>query len=347
MDILAHAGGVGDFDEEVRSLGSKIFHCAYDGRPLRFARDLEQVLRSEGPYDVVHSHSHFFSGWVLKVAHRAGVPIRVAHSHLDSSRLDSRGGPGRRLKVALMRRWIDRHATIGLAASREAAAALFGPLWASDGRRRVLHCGIDLSPFESDRPDRRAVRSELGVHDDSFVVGHVGRFVEQKNHSFLIDVAVEVVRREPRSRLLLIGEGRLRGAVEEKARRLGVLDRVTFTGPRADVPRLMMGAMDAFVLPSLFEGLPVVGIEAQASGLGVLCSDTVTPELDVVPGLVRRLPLAAPAPAWAEALLRARESWSSLDPGAALRIVRRSTFNITNGIKALERLYTDVVAVAD
>jgi glycosyltransferase involved in cell wall biosynthesis len=189
----------------------------------------------------------------MKVAHAACVPIRVAHSHADTSRLDARAGLGRRLKQALSRLWIDRYATLGLAASREAAEAPFGPRWENDRRWRVLHCSIDLSLFEAGRPDRDTVRAEIGIPADAFVVGHVGRFDEQKNHAFLIDIASEAARREPRFCLLLAGDGELRPAIEEKVARLGFHDRVIFAGSRSDVPRLMMGAMDAFILPSLYE----------------------------------------------------------------------------------------------
>ena len=173
---------------------------------------------------------------------------------------------------------------------------------------RVLHCGIDLSPFDREFVDRDRVRGELGIQNDAFVVGHVGRFHVQKNHAFLLDVAAEAARIEPRFRLLLVGKGELRAAVEAKAMRLGLLNRVTFAGSRGDVPRLMLGAMDAFVLPSLFEGLPIVGIKAQASGLPIVLSDAITPEIDIIPHLVKRLPLGAPAAEWAKALLRKDES---------------------------------------
>jgi glycosyltransferase involved in cell wall biosynthesis len=346
MDFLTHASGPGEYDDEVRSLGSRIFPCVYGGNALRFARGLERNLRSQGPYDVVHSHSHFFSSLVLRVAHRVGVPIRVAHGHQDSTRINARAGLGRRLKLVAMRRWIDLHATIGLAASREAASALFGPRWERDRRWRVLHCGIDLAPFEADHPNRDRVRAELGIPADAFVIGHVGRFHEHKNHDFLIDIAAEVARHDPRSYLLLVGEGELRPAIEAKVARLGLHDRVIFAGSRSDVPRMMMGAMDTLILPSRVEGLPVVGIEAQAAGLGILLSDFITTELDIVPGLVRRLSLAAPASAWASALLLARESQPPRDPPAALGVVRRSTFNIENGVEALEHAYAEAGAVA-
>jgi glycosyltransferase involved in cell wall biosynthesis len=346
MDFATHASGPGEYDQEVRSLGARIFPAPYDRKPFRFAHALQRILQTHGPYDIVHSHSEWFSGWVLRVAHLCGVPVRVAHSHCDASRLEARAGLGRRLKRGLSRQWIDRHATLGLAASREAASTFFGAGWETDRRWHVLHCGIDLSLFEADCPDRDTTRAELGIRAGAFVVGHVGRFYEQKNHDFLIDIASEAARQEPSFHLLLVGDGPLRPAIEAKVGRLGLNDRVTFAGSRADVPRLMLGAMDALVLPSLFEGLPLVGIEAQACGLTVLLSDIISPEVDIVPGLVRRLSLATPASAWANTLLLNGECPASCDRRAALRVVQRSTFNIQHGIEALERAYVESLAGA-
>jgi glycosyltransferase involved in cell wall biosynthesis len=341
MDFLTLASTPGEYDDEVRSLGSRIFPCGYDRDAFQFGGAFARLLRSEGPYDLVHSHYHFFNGWVLRVAHAARVPIRVAHSHSDTSRIDCRASVGRRFKRVLGRRWIDRHATLGLATSREAAACLFGPRWATDRRWRVLHSCIDLSPFVDECPDRDRVRAELGIRADAFVVGHVGGFRAEKNHEFLIDIANEAARREPRFCLLLIGDGELRPAIERKVARLGLRDRVVFAGSRSDVPRLMMGSMDALVFPSVFEGLGLVGIEAQASGLVIVLSDVITPEVDVVPGLVRRMSLATPASAWADALLLAREPGALPDRREALQIVQRSTFNIEHGVVALQQAYAD------
>jgi glycosyltransferase involved in cell wall biosynthesis len=344
--VLVHATDPGDLDDEVRSRGAKIIRCVNPRyNPLFYTWDLLRTLRAEGPYDVVHCHVREFSGWVLMVARLAGVSARVAHSHNDLTRRYAGAGLAHRPWMALMRRLIDRHATAGLAASREAAAGLYGPRWEADRRWRVLHCGIDLAAFGADPPDRTTLRAGLGIPSGAFVAGHVGRFTEQKNHRFLIDVAAEAARREPDFRLLLVGQGELRPTIEARVARLGLSGRVIFAGSRTDVPHLMRGAMDVLVLPSLYEGLPIVGIEALAAGLPALISDVITPELDVVPGLVRRMPLAAPASAWAEALLRGRGDRRSIAPRDALRVVERSGFNIEACVEELMRAYEAAGAV--
>lgn len=271
----------GAFAPEIEALGGRMVACPLEkSNPIDFARRFRALLR-EGRYDIVHSHVHHFSGFVLRLAHRAGVPMRIAHCHNTSDGKAST--PPRLLYRALMSHWIRKYATYGLAASAPAAAALFGPDWQSDPRFRVLYCGIDLEPFRQE-VSREAVRQELGIPADAPVVGHVGRFTPQKNHAFLLDIAAEVVKRRPEVRFLLVGEGPLRPAMEAKAHNLHIEKKVVFTGTRADVPRLMLGAMDLFVFPSLWEGLPIVLVEAQAAGLRCVASDSVPQEASVVQG---------------------------------------------------------------
>lgn len=172
---------------------------------------------------------------------------------------------------------------------------------------------------------------------EACVIGHVGRFHEQKNHGFLAEIAAEIAKREPLMRLLLIGDGPLRSTVEQQIAQLGLSNKVIFAGIRSDVPRLMSGAMDVFVMPSLYEGLPVVAIEAQAAGLPVLVSDTITDELPAVGRMVHRLSLNTPPSVWADMTLRLHSM--EKDRNEALRNIDTSLFNITRSIPELERCY--------
>lgn len=342
MDFLVQTARPCSYDDEARALGAKMMPCLRPARPRAYARNLRLLLREHGPYDVVHSHVHHFSGLVLRLARRAGVPVRIAHSHNDTTALDSGSSSLRQAYLRLMARWIDRHATAGLAASRQAAASLFGPAWESEARWRIHSYGLDLTPFRAP-VDRDAVRAELGISGDAFVVGHVGRFVDQKNHRFLIEVAAEVVRREPRMRLLLVGEGELRPEIERLVARLGLSDRTILAGVRPDVPRLMRGAMDVFAFPSRFEGLGLVLVEAQAAGLPCVISDVIPDEADVVPGLVHRLALSSPASAWAETLLDARRV---CEPAQSLGTVESSPFALHRTVAGLAAFYEASVGTA-
>jgi glycosyltransferase involved in cell wall biosynthesis len=342
LDFLVHTPDSCDYDEEVTALGSRIIRCPPPTQIVRHARRVAQVLREFGPYDIVHSHVTF-TGYMLRLAQTASVPVRVAHSHNDVSGVRGEGGILQQLFLALTSPWVRSAPTHGLAASRLAAVALFGQDWEWDARWRVFHCGVDLTSFE--QPFEAAlVLRELGIPSSARVIGHVGRFFQQKNHGFLIDVAAELAKREPQAHLLLIGDGPLRAEAERKAARLGLGSVVIFAGSRPDVPRLMRGAMDAFVLPSLYEGLPLVGIEAQAAGLSCVFADTITPEVDAVPKLVRRLPLASGAAAWSETLVECLASSPSVSPTEALAVLRESTFNIQQGASALLRFYDEQLA---
>ncbi len=338
MDFLTHTAERAEYDEEIESLGCRLLPCARPGRLIQYAQNLKRILRENGPYDVIHSHPHHFSGWVLRVAREAGIPMRVAHSHNDTSQKDQRASLIRRGYLALAGHWVSRHATHGLAASAKAARSLFGDHWQRDPRWRILYCAIDCGSFQT-QVDRRAVRAELGIPEDALVVGHVGRFAEQKNHRFLLEIADEVSRRIGNMKLLLVGEGPLRPAVEEEAARLGLTDRVIYAGNRPDVAKLMRTAMDIFVLPSFFEGLPLVGIEAQAAGLPIVLSDVVTEELDVVTPNIRRLGLRQPASAWAEKIADFATNEPKVAQAEALAMIKKSPFNIATSVSMLETFY--------
>ncbi len=336
MDFLVHTAQPYAYSEEIEALGSRVIPCLHPSKPWRYAHNFKRILKEHGPYDIVHSHVHHFSGLPIYLARRAGVPICIAHSHNDTSRPDGGAGPARLAYLRLMEHLIRTNATAGLAASRKAAAALYGLGWESDPRWRLLYYGIDLEPFQQEM-DASQVRAELGIPLEACVFGHVGRFHEQKNHRFLAEIAAAIAKREPRMRLLLIGDGPLRPTIEQQIAQLGLSNKVIFAGIRSDIPRLMLGAMDVFVMPSLYEGLPVVGIEAQAAGLPLLVSDTITDELTAVEQMVHRLSLSRPSSEWADAALAMRNM--VLDQPKALKDVERSVFNIETSAHALREFY--------
>jgi len=269
MDFLVHTGQTCAYDSEILDRESNIHRCLAPLRSPLYARQISSLLK-EQKYDAIHSHVHHFSGYLLWLARRAGVPLRIAHSHSDTSRQDACAKWTRRAYLRLAKGWIRAHATHLVAASRVAGRALFGADWDSDARQRLIHCGIDLAPFR-DAPTREPVRASLGIDPGELVIGHTGRFVASKNHAFLAEIAAEVALRRPPVRLLLIGDGPERRIVEEKLRELNLLDRTIFAGVRPDVPALLH-AMDVFLFPSLWEGLPLTVLEAQAAGLPCVIS---------------------------------------------------------------------------
>ena len=337
LDFLVHTTDKCHYDDQVQALGSKIIPCPHAHQPWIYGGKFKKILHKYGPYDIVHSHVHHFSGYVLRVAKQAGVPVCISHSHNDTSSNQARAGLKRRLYLKLMRGWIDRYSTVGLGCSHQANSSFYGVDWYSDPRWQALYYGIDLNPFQ-EAINPVAVRQELAIPEDAFVIGHVGRFVEQKNHKLLLEIVAEVTKREPKTRLLLVGDGALRPEIEEQATWLGLRDRTIFAGVRSDVPRLMQ-AMDTFLLPSLFEGLGLVLIEAQAAGIPCLFSDLVPQEVDLVKPLIQRLSLSQSAKSWAEVLLAQREAKITISQSEALALVTKSRFNIETAVKGLEKIY--------
>jgi len=300
-DILVHTTEPGTLDDAVRSLGARIISCPSYSQPLRYARNLARIVRQYGPYDIVHSHVHLYSGYILGIAFALGIPIRIAHAHTTSNNPRGSGGVSRELYVRAVKAAIAMFATGGFAVSRECAESLFPPIRETNNRWKVLHSGIDLEPFAV-CADQKALRKDLGLTSASVVIGHVGRFDDGKNHSFFVDTALMFLKEEPKAMFLLVGDGPLRARTEERVRELGVRDRFVFLGVRTDVPSLMIGAMDALLFPSKFEGLPITILEAQAAALPCVVSDVITKECDVLHGIVRRLSLLQGPQVWARAL---------------------------------------------
>ena len=336
MDFLAGDPTPADYDEEIRQRGARILPCPLQN-PFLYVFRLVGILRKFGPFDVIHSHVHHFSGITLLIAYWAGIPVRIAHSHSDTAELDAKADWWRRLYLSLMKKLIDRFATVGMAVSREAATAL------SKGNTprltwQVRHCGINLADY-SHPVDREALRQEWGIPGSSLVIGHVGSFTMVKNHGFILQVAQEIFRRKPDSRLVLVGDGRLRSDIENQAKMLGIADKIVFTGKRADVPKLL-GMMDVFLFPSLYEGLPLVVLEAQAAGLPIVLADSVSQETALVAELFARLSLSLPASHWAEKCLQMLELKEYLAHLKPRQILEDSSFNIATNWHDLDGFYT-------
>lgn len=292
FDYFIDEGSPCEPPEEMIARGARYFRIPSSRHPVRRVLALQGLFRRNG-YRIVHAHMNALNQMVLLAALVAGVPVRISHSHSTS---DPAEGARALVKEALRHTggWF---ATDLMACGEQAGRWLFGDRAYDAGKVTLLHNAIDLKRFRCDAQARRLVREELGL-EGRFVVGHVGRFMRQKNHAFLLEAFAMAHRERPDAVLMLAGDGALRERCERLAQELGIADAVRFLGIRDDVPRLY-SAMDAFALPSLYEGLPVVGVEAQAAGLPCLFSDHISREADAT-GEVRFLPLDTAA--WAQAL---------------------------------------------
>jgi len=338
-DLLVHTDQPAAYDSEVLALGSRILRCPHAVNPSLYARQFLKIIRLNGPFDVLHSHVHHFSGFILALGRIAGIPVRIAHSHSDTIAAESKARIVRRMYLSAMKRLVLAACTHGFAVSESAAAALFGREWSHDPRLSVLYCGIDLAPFRAPC-DPDAVRAELGFSRGDVVFGHVGRFSPVKNHFFFLELAACILNHQPRAKFLLVGDGPLRPAVEKRAAALGLTDRIFFAGLRPDIPRLMMGGMDVFLMPSVHEGLPLVLMESQAAGLPCVISDVVTEEATANPALIHRLPLAAGTSEWARVASETAQQ-PRFDRHSAVKIIDASRFDIRRGVQQMCDIYLE------
>jgi glycosyltransferase involved in cell wall biosynthesis len=333
MDFYCLGSDEGVLAPDVKALGSRVFVGNLKRNPLRFSRHFSRILRSDG-YDVVHSHVHHFSGYVLRLAHRNGVRGRIAQSLTAPT--EQRPSLLRRIYLAQMRRLIERHATLGLGVSSEAMVSMFGPGWRTRDDRQILYWGVDLERFRN--PPTANLRERFSIPASESIVGHVGRLDRAKNHELMLDIAEELDRSGARVWLVFVGDGPLRRELQESVLRRG-LKRVVFAGEVEEVASLLR-AMDLFLFPSRWEGLPQSVIEAQAAGLRCLCSDVITSEVAVLPDAVRFLSLERPASDWAQTL-RSMLAQTPLDKHGALTRVAESPFAIEESVRRLTVIYQD------
>lgn len=276
------------YDDEIEQLGGRLYRMSFreDLNLLKFKVGLKNFFEHHKEYKVVHCHAYTIGYFCLKAAKKAGIPIRIAHSHNNETVHNIKYVP-----KLIMQRIFAHYATDLFACSEEAGKYLF-----KNRKFNVLNNAIDSDKFIFDEQMRIEVRRELGI-EKKFVVGHVGRLHPQKNHTFLLDVFAEIKKKKDNAILLLIGTGPLEQNIKEKAQQLGLDKDVIFLGNRKDMYRIYQ-SMDIFVFPSLFEGLGIVAIEAQAAGVPIVCSEGLPIETEITP-LYKRMKISDGALKWA------------------------------------------------
>lgn len=258
-------------EEEITALGGCVFRIPPYQHPIRYRRTLIRLMR-EQQWLIVHSNINTLSVFPLSAAKKIGVPVRIAHSHSTMGK----GEFAKNVMKLVLRPFANVYPTVRFACGHYAGEWLFG----KNRDFTVIPNAIELDKFRFDPTVRRETRKELGIAEDTFLIGHVGRFMPQKNQTFLVDVLADLLPSRPNTMLAFVGDGPDKVDVQQHAEELGVADYVLFLGQRSDVNRLYQ-AFDVFCLPSLYEGLCLVGVEAQRAGLPCLFSDTITREVDV------------------------------------------------------------------
>lgn len=307
--------------DDIEKMGGKIITIpSYRKNIFKFILELKKIFEKE-KYDIVHSNMNTLSVFVLYAAKKAKIKIRIAHSHSTTNKKEWK----KNMIKNMLKPFSKLYATHYFACGELAGRWMFGNKTFNKGKVKIINNAIDIRKFKFDPNIRKKIRSELKL-DDSFVIGHIGRFMKQKNHKFLIDIFNEYQYKVPNSVLLLVGEGSLFEKIKKMVEEKGLSDKVVFVGAVVN-PEEYYQAMDCFVLPSLYEGLPVVGIEAQANGLPLLLSNSITKEV-VINDNVKQLSL------------KKREEW-------ILELDNIFGFKKNRGYSQIENSKYDIVIEAD
>lgn len=293
MDFLVGTSLKGDYDDEIRDLGAKVIYqgdCRKKGILKWFdnMHTVAKTLKSIGKCDVFHINNYLVFDTLSDViaAKLAGINKIIVHSHNSE-------GPHRIVQI-ILRPILNKMGIIRVACSDKAAEWMFG----TKDNIPIINNGIETEKYKLDPNIREQFRESLKILNDEILIGHVGRFDEQKNHTFLLDIFFEISKRNDKVKLILVGCGPLETLIREKVKKLELEDKVIFYGTSNKVNEIMM-AMDLFLFPSLYEGLPLVLVEAQASGLRIVCSDTISQDT-IITDLVTMVDINKSASAWAD-----------------------------------------------
>lgn len=341
FDFLLHRHEKGYFDDEIESLGGKIYKMTpiSPKNYLKYKKKLNLFFNEHPEYKIVHSHLNALSSIILGVAKSKNIPCRIAHSHLavESSVLKSIFKKNSDFKATfkdyiqtLIKVKVAKTATHFFACGEKAGDWLFGEKYKN--QITVINNAIDASLFTYNAEKRINVINALNLNNKK-IIGHIGRFNEQKNHFFLIKIFNEIYKKDKNCVLLLVGEGNLKDKIKAEAKSLNIDKNIRFLGLRDDIPELLQ-CFDIFLFPSLYEGLPVTLVEAQASGLRIVTSTTVTKEVNIS-GLITYVDLKNSESHWAEIVL------------SKMNYIRKDTFNliltagydIKSNAKALQEFY--------
>ena len=272
FDFICDSDSINIPYQEIEKLGGRVFLVPPYQKILAYQKELIKTFK-ENNYKIVHSHINTLSLFPLRAAKKAGIPIRISHSHSTSTPKEWK----RNFFKNILRKFSKVYPTHYLCCSKIAGIYQFGKKKYNDGEVFLVNNAIDIEKFTYNELIRKELRKELKIDNDTLVIGHIGRFVTVKNHKFLIETFKEIHEKNSNSILLLAGQGPLENEIKEKVKELNLTNSVIFLGQRNDVNKLYQ-VFDIFLLPSLYEGLPVVGVEAQTAGLLCILSNKVPKE---------------------------------------------------------------------
>ncbi|HWO77458.1 MAG TPA: glycosyltransferase family 1 protein [Bacillus sp. (in: firmicutes)] len=334
FDFIVHTDDKCDYDDEIQELGGKIYSFpTYSGKNhFSYKYFWETFLKRHSEYSIIHGHMRSTAAIYLKIAKKFGL-ITIAHSHSTSS------GNGFSAIVKNIFQYPIRYiADYLFACSENAGVWLFGANACKKENFFIINNAIDAKKFIYDRKTDLKLRRELGI-EGKFVIGHVGRFATPKNHEFLIEIFNSVHEKVENAILLLVGDGELRKSIEKKVIDLELQDNVIFTGKQSEIHKLLH-TMDIFVFPSLYEGLGLVVIEAQASGLRCIVSDQI-PKEAFITDLVDVISLKEKKDSWVKIIVNNATSDNKNDRKNTYEQIKSSGYDINKTTKWLQNFYLE------
>lgn len=325
------------YEDEVKALGGQVYKvCSKKKNPFKFKSDLEMIFKEHpNEYDVMWVNSCSLANIdYLKAAKKYGIKKRIIHSHSASNMFGKFKGALHKFNKSR----ITSYANCFWACSYSAAKWFYNDEILKSEQFKLIKNAVDIRDFKYDKQVRNKYRKELGI-DDKFVLGNIGRFNYEKNHNFLIDIFSEIYKENKNTVLLLIGEGDLEKEVKDKVEKLQLNDGVIFLGTRSDVNKLIQ-AIDVFLMPSRFEGLPVSAIEAQASGVKCILSSNITEEVRVT-DLVQfeRIDQNDSVVQWKNKILTYKDGYDRRD---TTKEIFESGFEIKSATKMLQDIFIDI-----
>jgi len=329
FDFLVQNESEGIFDKEVRKLGGKIFRISYVTKVGHFSyiKNLNNFFENN-KYSVIHSHVNTMSGFVLKEAKKHNIPIRITHSHNTKY--------SKNFFEAIYKNYsklfIKHVATDFFACSKKAGISLFGDRGVSS-KFKIIYNGVKLDKYRYSSLKKEKIMNNFIFDRKKKVIGHIGRFEKTKNHKFILEIFKKIKSKNNNFVLLLIGEGKLKDNIIKLATELKIIDDIIFLGIRDDVNEILQ-IIDYILFPSVYEGLPVTLVEAQAAGVMCFISNSITKEIDLGINLIKYNSLKDDAEVWAEEILKC--NYTKTD---TINILKKSKYNILSTAQYLEKYY--------
>lgn len=272
FDFFVYENSINPFKDEILSMGGNIYLLPSIKHIFQFNKTLKDIFKKNN-YQIVHSHISTLSVIPLRIAKKCDVPTRIAHSHSTANIKE----PIRSLFKYILRPLNKIYANEYFACGEYAGRWMFGKKAIKNNKVFIMRNGIDLDKFKFNEEDRNELRNKYNIQD-KLVLGFVGRIVKQKNPLFLVELLNKQLTINPNTILMIIGDGELKQSLTDKATSYDILEKVIFVEPNKEVYKYY-SAMDVFLLPSLYEGLPVVMVESQSNGLPTIISDNITSEI--------------------------------------------------------------------